>query len=310
MKRSYRHLAMLALLVSWGGARAIACESPEAKFPPAVVGAWKEESGRRLLNIEDSRMIELADGKLTVRGLISQHGDGLVLREAGFAQSWTATLSAGALRLEQDAKDKKSVGLFHRLDRVPAEVRLEPLALALPRQISPASIQTIQNEITSRFKAEQVLLKNPATPRDQIEKKFAESFEYLRGLLQDVGWIDAPRFNAKTSVYAVILAKHTHDLRLMMTVLPFAERDLKDSGDGQTYAVLYDALQLDLGRKQLYGTQIAEDEHGPYVLPMEETRAQVNERLTKMGLPDLDQYLHEISKAFYANKPVRVRQDG
>jgi hypothetical protein len=96
----------------------------------------------------------------------------------------------------------------------------------------------------------------------------------------------------------------------MMTILPYAERDLKESGDGQTFAILYDALQLDLGRKQLYGTQLSEDAQGPFVLPMEEPREKVNERLKRLGLPDLDEYLSLASQALYSGKRVQIRHDG
>lgn len=285
-----------------------ACEISAPKFAPALVGAWKEEAGSRLLNIEADRMIEWDNGKLKVRGLIRQNGDDLVLREGGFPKNWTATIADGLLRLEPRDKDR-AAGTFHRLDRVPIEARLEPLPLALGTNPSPARIQEIQSEITARFKAEQALLKTPATPRAKIDETFAKNLSYLRGLLQEVGWIDAPRFGAKTSVYAVILAKHTRDLPLMITVLPFSERDLKNADEGQTFAVLYDALQLDLGRKQLYGTQIAEDTRGPFVLPMEESKEAVNRRLTQMGLPDLDEYLNVVSQAVYQGKKVRVRPD-
>jgi hypothetical protein len=192
------------------------------------------------------------------------------------------------------------------LDRVPIEVRLEPLPLAVGANPSAVRIDEIRNEITSRFKDEQALLKNPATPRSTIDETVKNNLRYLRSLLQEVGWVDAPRFGAKTSVCAVILAKHTHDLPLMMTVMPFAEHDLKNAEDGQTYAVLYDALLLDLGGKQLYGTQIAEDAAGPFVLPMEESRARVNRRLMVLGLPDLDEYLSVVSQTAYPGRTIRI----
>jgi len=279
------------------------------RFAPALVGAWREEPGGRLLRFEADRLIEWDAGKLKVRGLIRQSGEDLLLREEGFSRSWAAVLSGGRLRLESREKDKPFAGTFHRLDRVPAEVRLEPLPLAVGTKPSPARILEIQAEIAARFKRDQVLVKNRNTPRAEVEAMLTDNLRYFRDLLQEVGWIDAARFGAKTSVDAVILAKHTHDLPLMITVLPFAEHDLKNAEDGQTYAVLYDGLQLELGRKQLYGTQIAEDAEGPFVLPMQESREAVNRRLTRLGLPDLDEYLSFVSQFAYKGRPVQVRQD-
>jgi hypothetical protein len=309
MRAKWLYLTALMICIFWRGGPVKACEKG-APIAPGLVGAWREEGGEgRLLNLEKGRMIEWAAGNLKVRGLIRQRGEELSVRDEGFTQRWTARLSGGLLHLRCLEQDKPWSGTFHRLDRVPTEVRLEPLPLAVGANLSSARIEEIRNEIASRFKAEQALLKNPATPRSTIDETVKNNLRYLRSLLQEVGWVDAPRFGAKTSVYAVILAKHTHDLPLMMTVMPFAEHDLKNAEEGQTYAVLYDALQLDLGGKQLYGTQIAEDAAGPFVLPMQETRDKVNRRLKTMGLPDLDEYLDVVSKVAYNGKTVQVRPD-
>ena len=122
----------------------------------------------------------------------------------------------------------------------------------------------------------------------------------------EVGWLDAARFGQKTSVLAVILAKHSQNLRLMMAVLPYAQKDLRLAGDGQTYAVLYDGLQIELGNKQRYGTQITQDAEGkPYVLPIEEP-GKVDGLLKEMGLPPFSKYLEDASKILYNGQPIRM----
>jgi hypothetical protein len=308
----FRLIISVLLLFSWGATEPLfACDKPGSRFTRAFIGAWKEEGGDRLLNIEADRVIRSSQGELVVRGLIKQDGKRLILRRMGTQETWTATLSGGFLRLEsKEQKAQEMAGTYHRLDQVPEEVRLDPLPVAPSKPLPAAQIQALQDEITRRFKDEQALFKRAEKQDFEVRRMLDDNRVFLRRQLETVGWIDSARFGAKTSVYAVILAKHTRDLRLMLTVLPFAEHDLKDSGDGQTFAVLYDALQLDLGRKQLYGTQVSEDNNGPYVLAMEESREQVNRRLKEMGLPDLDEYLHQISQAFYAGRPVRIRQDG
>jgi len=114
-------------------------------------------------------------------------------------------------------------------------------------------------------------LKNP-TRGDEGKEIRQSNLSYLRQTLAEVGWIDSDRFGQRTSVYTVLLAKHTEDLRLMLTILPYASTELKKSKKGQTYAILYDAVQLELGRKQLYGTQVTADEKGPFVLPLEDPK--------------------------------------
>jgi hypothetical protein len=315
MRRVSHLLAALLLLLSWGAGRAGACDKQgQPKLAPAFVSAWKAVSGDRVLNLEADRIILSLAGEPAVLGLIRQDGDCLALRRMGIPEAWSARLSGGLLRLEpKDSKAREKAeelaGTYRRLDQVPEEVRLEPLPLAAPLPLPSERIQSIQQEITARFKAEQVLMKSPEKPMEKIHQKIKENRAYLTQLLAEVGWIDSPRFGTQISVYAVILAKHTHDLRLMMTILPRAERDLKTPKEGQTFAILYDALQLDLGHKQLYGTQIAVDDQGPFVLPMEESREKVNRRLKDMGLPDLDEYLAVVRQA-YPGKEVQIRQDG
>jgi hypothetical protein len=124
--------------------------------------------------------------------------------------------------------------------------------------------------------------------------------------VQEIGWIDAPRFGQKVSVFATIMTKHTGNLALMAAVLPYVERDLKETGDGQTYAVLYDAVQLDLGRKQRYGTQIGADAKGDhYILPLENP-ARVDDELKAIGLGPLSRYMADASQALFKGRPIRL----
>ena len=281
---------------------------------PAFVGAWKSVSDGHILNLEADRLILPQEGEIAVLGLIRRDGDRLLLRRQGLPETWSARLSGNLLHLEpKDAKArekaKELAGTYQRLDQVPAEARLDPLTLASPLPLPPERIQSIQQDIATRFKADQMLRKSKERKPDLIQQTSEQDRLYLRDLLADVGWIDAARFGTQTSVYAVILAKHTGDLRLMMTILPHAEKDLKTAQEGQTYAILYDALQLSLGHKQLYGTQISEDDKGPFVLPVEGSRAQVNRRLKDMGLPDFDEYLAVVRQA-YSGREVQIRQDG
>lgn len=315
MRRCSPLLAAVLLLFSWSAGRAGACEKHgQPKLAPALIGAWKALSDGHILNLEADRLILPRAGEISVLGLIRREDDRLLLRRMGLSETWSASLSGDLLRLEpKDARAREKAGelagTYQRLDQVPPEARLEPLPLAASLPLPPERIQSIQQQITTRFKDEQILLKSKERKQDEIQRTIEDNRAYLRQLLADIGWIDATRFGTQTSVYAVIIAKHTHDLRLMMTILPYAEHDLKTAEEGQTYAILYDALQLDLGHKQLYGTQIAVDAKGPFVLPMEESRADVNKRLKDLGLPDLDEYLAVVRQA-YSGREVQIRQDG
>jgi hypothetical protein len=276
---------------------------------PGLRGAWQEQGEERFLHIQKDQIVEFTNQKgLTVRGFVRWEQDQLVLRCSGREEKWTPSLQSGRLRLD----GPEGVHTFVRLDEVPPEVELKPLVLGASNPLPPERTQAIQAEIESRFRAEQELFRaiwKNRERRPEADQLKRENLVYLSTLLREVGWIDAARFGAKTSVYTVILAKHTGDLRLMMTILPLAEKDLKNSEEGQTYAVLYDALQLDLGHKQLYGTQIAEDEDGPYVLPFEGSEENVEQRLRALGLPSFAEYRTEVGKALYSGKQVRLARN-
>lgn len=319
MKRAYLlPLVAFAVLSAWTTVVFAGKEQLKASIPAALVGAWEEQGGSRQggsrrLNIEPDQTIEREGTKLTVRGLIRSDDSLLVLRNLGESETWAYKIEKGLLNLEPRGSTGESSrkGVFRRLAQVPPDLKLEPLPVATQKSLAPQNVQAIQREIKARFESEQALLKSPTPPKEKIILAQEDNLAYLTHLLGESGWVDSARFGSKTSVYAVIMAKHTHDLRLMMTLLPYAERDLKRSGDGQTYAVLYDGLQLELGKKQLYGTQVAKDKHDGhfYVLPMQESKQDVDRLLKEMGLPKLDEYLSVVRQTF-GHEVQCCRQDG
>lgn len=310
--RSRSLLAFLLLLFGCSGD--LTANLAQDGLPQEWLGAWEERGSRRdkelLLNIEPERIIQHDGTELTVRGVIRREGEVLVLRNQGLKVEWRVAQSGSALLVTDESGTFRS---YQRLRRVPRELRLEPLHLARSRPLRPERIREIQAEIERRFRVEQAVLQatEPADRLAKFEPIRRENREYLQDLLSEVGWIDCERFGGKASVQAALMVKHTEDLRLMMTVLPEAEDDFRTAGKGQTYAILYDALQLDLGLKQRYGTQVQEDASGqPFVLPLEDP-TRVDDYLRELGLPSFEDYRAQISKAVFSGKPVQIRpEDG
>ena len=83
----------------------------------------------------------------------------------------------------------------------------------------------------------------------------------------------------------------------MMAALPEIETDVKSGRiDGQPYALLYDRLQLYLGYKQKYGTQIGSNADGaPVVFPLID-REKVESYRKELGIFPLKTYLHFFEK--------------
>lgn len=308
-----RHIFLSMFLMLSASTFAVSPDAQESRaerktqFSAPLVGAWQEEGGRTLINFEAGRITLFDGSELSFRGLIRQEEEALILRNDGIREVWKASLQQdGSLRIENGS----TLMLFHKLDNVPPAVRLEPLPLGPSEPLSAGRIQAIKDEIASRFELEQKILKTPGRKHEYAGTVDA-NHGYLVDLIREVGWIDADRFGNQTSVYATIIAKHTNDLRLMMTALPFAETAFRNSGDGQTYAVLYDAFQLRIGNPQRYGTQVGEDESGnPFLLPVENDDLEaVNERLRAMGVPTLDQYLTDLRNLLYPGKEIRIAKE-
>jgi hypothetical protein len=255
--------------------------------------------GPGLVRVGDGQLFTVEYGRLLIRGIVHHREGLLVLRNSGKLETWQASLETGDhLRLGRDGEAHD----YRRLERAPAALEFQPLALGPSRPLPPERVQEIQREILSRNEREQKTMRDPAASREIL----ADNARYLLSLVREIGWIDAARFGQKVSVFATIMTKHTGNLALMAAVLPFVERDLKETGDGQTYAVLYDAVQLDLGRKQRYGTQIGADASGePYILPLEEP-ARVDDELRAIGLGPLSKYREDASQALFNGRPIRL----
>ena len=317
----FGHRFFASLLMAFLGCLAsLSIAWAEMAEPAKLLGAWQENGASRLLRFESSRVVEfqgqgLSRAPLIVKGIVRKELGQMQLRAEGFPETWNISFDRGYLRVEQVDQNSKvfKVGLFRRLPVVPSEVDLRPVPLGTRRSLGLRQVEEIQAEITNRFQEEQELYKSnvisPEEKKEKVSVMKAANLTYLSSLIRDIGWIDVKRFGSRVSVCAVILAKHTGDLRLMMAILPEAKRDLQYSGEGQTYAVLYDSLQIELGGKQRYGTQVGEDGDGdPFVLPLEDP-AKVDLYLNQMGLPPFKKYLSDVSDYFYSGKQIRVAKE-
>ena len=78
----------------------------------------------------------------------------------------------------------------------------------------------------------------------------------------------------------------------MLAALPKIKAEVEAGRlEGDTYALLYDRIQLLLGKKQCYGTRMGKDPAGqPIVLPTELPET-VDERRKSLGMDPLSVYV-------------------
>jgi hypothetical protein len=269
-------------------------------------GAWSDESGA--MSIEPSRIVTREAGDVIVRGFIREEPNGVwVLRKWGRIERWNAafdrdTLVIGARRL-------------HRIAAAPDELRIEPMQIGRIAPLPEAHVKAIVDEIASRNEREQAAMRAEMANKNEqtsaaVHEVTADNLRWLTGVVKEIGWIDVGRFGMKPSSRATIILKHSggHALPLVLAALPQIERDLANPERRayQSYEIFFDALQLQLGARQRFGTQLAADANGnPFVLPLEDPE-HVDERRAAIGDMPLREYLAMAAKVLYPGKTVSL----
>jgi hypothetical protein len=178
-------------------------------------------------------------------------------------------------------------------------------AIETSRVASSDRVESIRRELNQRHDEDQAFLKanlDAGSDARDYEPLRRENNRYLRALLDEVGWIDAETLGVRTTYYAFMLIQHSSDLGLMLAALPYVERDLRDAGYSESYALLFDRLQVMQGKPQRYGTQMARLPNGEaIVLPVEDLES-VDERRRSIGLPPLEEYLGVAAKYLFDGK--------
>jgi hypothetical protein len=263
---------------------------------------WQEVDGTALLAFTERDIITLADDLLSVARVLDRRGKTWTVRSGGVIRDWRVQRDDGTLTIARDGEMKR----YRVFAGATPDLAVRPVAFPAPAQLDPIRVQEITASIDVRFAEDQAVRKDSAR-HGEVRQVTADNKRHLLNLTREVGWIDATRFGPKTAYRALIVAKHTGDLRLLLGVLPYAEHDFAQPGpDSQAFAILYDELQLKTGGIQRYGTQVCrEPDGGPVMCSMEEPST-VDHNRAALGLPPLRDYLQLISKHLYNGREVRI----
>ena len=226
------------------------------------------------------------------------------LNFSGIEVAWGFEIVGDELRLW---RGKKAL-IYARQAMVPAE--FEPKAMKIPKPKRPTRRQkkSIQKELLKRVRKDQQA-RNGSTNARKLAKLDADNTEFLIKTVGAVGWIDVGRFGAEVSNAAWLLTTHCNDLTFMIGVLPEIEKDVtkKRLRDGENYAALYDRVQMFLGHKQRYGTQIVADAKGKHMVFSLEDPKKVDAWRRALRLSSLAESLKMHEK--WTGGPIRL-QDG
>jgi hypothetical protein len=288
-------LVLLALLASTTGpvqaAPASAAAAIPCPDPVSLEGAWESEGGGSKLLLEGDRIIVARDGALTVATILRREKEAIQVRYQGLLATWPMTCKDGQLSVTLSEPL-----ILRRLAQVPPDLDVSAASLPPPKDLPPGEAKAIEQELLRRAASDQAAAKDPAL-RPKRPEILADNLRYLKELTARVGWIDIPRFGQGAASAAVLILKHGSDLRLMLAALPIFERDVKvHGGSGEMFSVLYDEIQITLGKRQRYGTQLLVDDQGrPFILPLEDV-TKVDMVRKEIGILSFADYLKLVSE--------------
>ncbi|HVR87856.1 MAG TPA: DUF6624 domain-containing protein [Planctomycetota bacterium] len=263
-----------------------------------LLGCWQriDEKPDEMMRFEATRFINVGKDYTQIMPVIYEKGR-VFLAPVGAKQAMDLTLNNGVLTV----KNGGTTETYKKLTNVPAELDFSPLKLGTPRPVIEGKLKEIQSDLAKRIVEDQAV-RTQGDRKQDMASVDADNTKFLRGLVQDLGWLDAKRFGRETATRAFLIVQHSGDLRLMQAALPEIEKDMRSGiGDPQDYALLYDRLKLRLGERQRYGSQIGQNQKGdPIVLPLED-KSKVEEYRKAIGLFPLSQYL-EIMKRQYGKE--------
>ena len=255
--------------------------------PTPWLGCWVAEGSKHAILFEPGRCVWARDGEPTFyRAHYGESGAKL--------ERWARVTELG-LKIDSDGRLELTVdGDVHLLaasDSVPVELRLPPYELPQGVEVDAATVEMLGADLRERV-AEDQRVRNDPSLHSQMIGVDRDNTDFLLGVIQEVGWIDATRFGSATSDDAFLIVQHSPDLRLMCTALPLIEADVRAGKlGGQSFALLYDRVQLNLGHPQRYGSQLSTLPSGETVLMPCEDRASVDERRSEFGMGPLSEYL-------------------
>jgi hypothetical protein len=260
--------------------------------------------GKQLLCDAGDQLLIAGTGPMKVVGIEKRDPQSWTIRDKGHLK--TLKISQKGDKIQVVVSGETTV--YRRLDSVPEGCVFKVLPIGTARELPRERVLAISREIYERVDRDQAGIEAAKDkyllPTSDI---MVQNTEYLKALIRELGWIDVPRFGHVVSGNAIILVKHSEDLSLMVGILPFVERDYNSlDKDNVMRAILYDGLQIDLGRKQRYGTQLGVDSEGhPMVLPLEDA-SKVEQFRKEIGLPPLAEYLQLASEGLYSGKSIRM----
>jgi hypothetical protein len=281
-----------------------------------VAGVWQDKADPGFFfEVAGPQILIASGGRIREAATILRPiAAGLLVCEDGHEARLQVRRSGEQLHLARAREGK---------DRVLTRLAFRPEALAValhlgtPSPLPEEKVLAIQREIRLRREAEHALFdqrrpqplaqlpwlqaSSPLSPPSlssgspddvRVVARYGENGEYMRALVQEVGWVDVGRFGYSASHEAFFLVQHSSDLPLLLAVLPWIQKDAAAGLiAGSAYALMFDRIQLTLGRAQRFGSQMGRGaDGGAIVLPLEDPEG-ADARRRQWGMQPLADYV-------------------
>jgi hypothetical protein len=122
---------------------------------------------------------------------------------------------------------------------------------------------------------------------------FARHTPILKTIINKYGYPTFEKVGAESSSNFFVLIQHSdQDVAFQSKMLGLIKKQVyKKQVNGYNYAMLFDRVQLNNGKEQLYGTQLDYDQMGNAFPKRLKDKENVNKRRSKFGLNKLEEYL-------------------
>jgi hypothetical protein len=262
----------------------------ESAPPEEFAGVWQEVADpTHFVQFETGRLRELRGGELNVVRA-TYDVDHLFRHDWGRHPRLDLAFD-GELLVVTSATPGPAPTRFAKAASRPPALDPQPLVLGARGDLDAARVAALVAEFAKRREVDQAV-RTDSKRTKEMGPVDRDNTAWLKQRVQELGWIDVARFGKEAAGAAFLIVQHSGDVPLMLAALPEIEADVRQHGlDPQNYALLLDRLNLRLGRRQRYGSQIGGDEQGRLVVMALEDRDHVDELRKAIGLFPLKQYL-------------------
>ena len=150
-------------------------------------------------------------------------------------------------------------------------------------------------------------LQNSDSAAKEFQKITKSNFSLIKSILNQYGFPGYDLVGKESSDNYWLIVQHSDfDVRFQKRALALMKYQvLKKNASGQKYAYLIDRVNINEGRKQLYGTQVNMGENGTTLKPcMDSTHLDI--RRKEMGLPPIKEYLLKCNQVFQEMNKERL----